>query len=449
MTERPNRHRARVGVRRELVLAYGVAALILIVVALAAVLASWQVARGQALKEAERSTRRLADVVVAPLLGESVNGNRQRFGELDRTVQTRIDDGDLTEITVWARDGTIVYSDDPDQIGQRQNPPSEVTLAIDGQKTSSGFENEPEVDTGSGLVPGEQFVEVYVPLNLPGQAPLAFEAYYDYTRVQNTARELARSLIPLVLAPLLLLQFIQVPTAVSLARRVRRHEANDARLLENTLAASERERSRIAGDLHDGPIQDIAGISYALGAIAPAVAEDRKSLMTEVQRTVQHAIESLRRLMVDLYPPDLDTARLPETLVALTVPLREQGMDVQTEVEALPELSTDTVTTLYRIAREALANVGEHSQARHVALSLKTLHPAGKGPKTVELVISDDGVGIDLSRVDRRAEGHLGLRLLHDRVESSGGTLTMTAGPKGGTVLRVELPVDGAAGSAS
>ena len=65
------------------------------------------------------------------------------------------------------------------------------------------------------------------------------------------------------------------------------------------------------------------------------------------------------------------------------------------------------------------------------------------------MVISDDGVGIDPSRVDRRAEGHLGLRLLRDRVESSGGTLTMTAGPKGGTVLRVELPVDGAPGSAS
>jgi hypothetical protein len=96
----------RVGVRRELVLACGVAALALVVVAITAVLASWQVARGQALKEAERSTRRLADVAIAPLLVETLKGNRQRAAELERAIDTRISDGDLTEITVWARDGT-------------------------------------------------------------------------------------------------------------------------------------------------------------------------------------------------------------------------------------------------------------------------------------------------------------------------------------------------------
>lgn len=432
----------RVGVRRELALAFGVAALILVVVALAAVLASWQVARNQALKEAERSTRRLAEVVITPLLRETILGNRERSEELERAVQTRITDGDLREITVWARDGRIIYSNEPGQIGSHHPPPPEVALAIDRRMTSSGFEQEPEVTSTSQGGSDVQFVEVYVPYDLAGQEPMAFEAYYDYTRVQNTARELAGSLIPLVLAPLLLLQFIQVPIAVSLARRVRRHENNNARLLENTLATSERERSRIAADLHDGPIQDIAGVSYALGAIAPAVSQDRMPLMTEVQRTVQHAIESLRRLMVDLYPPDLDAERLPETLVSLMEPLAEQGMQVSTDFDELPALNTTAVTTLYRIAREGLANVGEHSQAQHVTLSLGAVHVPSRKPATVQLTITDDGVGIDPSRLDRRAEGHLGIRLLRDRVESLGGTFAVTAAPEGGTVLRVELPAD-------
>jgi len=423
---------------------WGVAALVLVGVAMAAVLASWHVARGQALREAERSTRRLADVVITPLLLEVLQGNSARRDELERTVQNRIDDGDLTAITVWARDGSIVYSDDASQIGQRQDPPEEVVLAIDRQATTSGFERHPEVSPTKDPSSEVQYVEVYVPYALPGLDPLAFEAYYDYTRVEDTARELASSLIPLVLIPLLVLQFVQVPIAASLARRVRRHEANHARFLENTLAASERERSQIAGDLHDGPIQDIAGVSYALGAIAPAVSAERAPLMTQAQRSVQHAIESLRRLMVDLYPPDLDTTRLPDTLVGLTVPLEEKGMEVKTEIGELPELSTETVTTLYRVAREALANVAEHAQSKRVELSLVAVRSSPTDPPGVQLTISDDGVGIDPSRVDRRLEGHLGLRLLRDRVESSGGTLTITGRPGAGTVLRVELPAEGA-----
>jgi two-component system NarL family sensor kinase len=430
----------RVGVRRELVLACGVAALALVVVAITAVLASWQVARGQALKEAERSTRRLADVAIAPLLVETLKGNRQRAAELERAIDTRISDGDLTEITVWARDGTIVYSDDLRQVGTRTPPPKEVVSAIDRGQVSSGFERQPEVKSSDGSA-AERYVEVYVPYTLSGQPPLAFEAYYNYSRVQNTARGLARSFIPLVLAPLLALQFIQIPIAVSLARRVRSHEAERAELFESTLAASERERSRIAADLHDGPIQDIAGVSYALGAIAPSVSADHQPLMTQAQQIVTHSIDSLRRLMVDLYPPDLDTRQLPATLSDLTVPLREKGLSVTTELHELPELDNASVTTLYRVAREALANVAEHSRATAVRLSLESLDHPSTGSALVRLVIHDDGVGLDLSRLDRRAEGHLGLRLLRDRVESVGGLFELRDAPEGGTLLQVELPV--------
>jgi two-component system NarL family sensor kinase len=438
MTGRSLPGTGRVGVRRELVLACGAAALALLVVALAAVLAGWQVARGQALKEAERSTRRLADVVVRPLLQEALRGNTQRADELERTITNRISDGDLTEVTVWARDGRIVYSDNPHQVGQHKDPPLEVIRAIDDRGVSSGFERTPEVEAGTRPAAAAQFVEVYVPFQLDGQPPLAFEAYYNYSRVEGTARGLTRSFLPLVLAPLLVLQFIQIPIAVSLARRVRDHEADHARLLESSLAASERERSRIAGDLHDGPIQDIAGVSYALGAIAPSVPEARQPLMSQVQRTVQHAVDSLRRLMVDLYPP--------ETIVNLTVPLTERGLDVRSEMGQLPDLHTEIVTTLYRVAREGLANVAEHSGARTAAISLQPVTAASGAVVAVRLTISDDGVGLDRSRLDRRAEGHLGLRLLRDRVQGAGGSFTLTDAPEGGTVLRVELPVVPAAG---
>ncbi|HYP45688.1 MAG TPA: ATP-binding protein [Propionibacteriaceae bacterium] len=440
---RPSRG-TRSGVRRELVMLYAVAAMALVVVALGAVVASRSVAQTQALTDSEVMTQRLADLVVAPLLQESLTGHRQRHGELHRGIQNRMRDGHLTEVTVWAADGTIVFSDDPAKIGEQEVPPREVAAAIEHGRTTSAFAMQPE--SGDDVKPnGAGFVEVYVPLRMVGQPLMAFEAYYDYQRVNETAKSLMWRMVPLVLVPLILLQLIQIPIVASLAGRIRRHEADRASLLKQTLSVSDRERSQIAGDLHDGPIQDLAGVGYALGALASGVPEERRGLMTQVQTTVHHAIDSLRRLMVDLYPPDLDVKQLPETIRDLTVPLQEQGIDVSTHVEPVFGLDNDQVTTLYRVAREVLANVAQHSHATAATVSLAA-HAGASVPSapTVTLFITDNGVGIDPQRLDRRAEGHLGLRLLRDRVQHLNGVFNLASGPDG-TAIKVELPLAGSA----
>jgi signal transduction histidine kinase len=257
--------------------------------------------------------------------------------------------------------------------------------------------------------------------------------------VNEVADSLLWTIIPLVLVPLLALQFFQVPIAVSLARRVRRHEAERNELLETTVSVSEKERIQIAADLHDGPIQDLAGISYALGAVAPTVPAEHQSLMGTVQNTVKHAIESLRWLMIELYPPDLSAGQLEEAFENLAIPLRAKGLSVDVQVAALPGLSGETVNTLYRVSRETLGNILKHAEASEVSLSLteKTLN----GGPAVHLHILDDGIGIDPARIERRAEGHLGLRLLIDRVAGLGGRMTVEPGPNGGTAVDVALPI--------
>ena len=217
---------------------------------------------------------------------------------------------------------------------------------------------------------GPGFVEVYVPLDAPGLPRLAFEAYYDYARVNQAANSLLLQLVPLVLAPLLVLQLIQSPIPASLARRVRRHEAERSVLLERTLSVSDRERVRVAADLHDGPIQDLAGVTYVLDAVSPSVLDVHRPLMRDAQNTVTHAINSLRRLMVDLYPPDLSAEQLPGTISNLAEPLRERGIEVTVKVEPMAGLDNETVTTLYRVAREALANVVAHAHASRVNICL-------------------------------------------------------------------------------
>ena len=94
-------HRRRIGVRRELIVFAGVAALTLAVIAAGAVVASRSVARTQALRESERATTRLAEQLVAPLLLEALRGDADRRDELDRAIRIRKNDGYLTEVTVW------------------------------------------------------------------------------------------------------------------------------------------------------------------------------------------------------------------------------------------------------------------------------------------------------------------------------------------------------------
>jgi two-component system NarL family sensor kinase len=433
----------RVGVRRELAIFYGAAAVALIVVSIGAVVASKSVAKSQALADAERMTSRLGTLVVGPILGDAMNGDQGSAQDLVHAIQNRMKDGSLRQVTVWDATGRIVWADDAAVIGRQQNPPPAVDEAINDGISTSDFDEKPEA-IGPGFVDSEDgFVEVYTPLEVDGQT-LAFEAYYDYARVDETANGLLFQLIPLVLAPLLLLMLIQMPIAASLARRIRRQDADRSALLERNLSVSEKERVRVAADLHDGPIQELAGVGYALGAVASSVPENKQSLMGDIQNTVLHAIESLRELMVDLYPPDLSVGQLPNTLENLAAPLQGKGVDIDISVTELPALDNDVMTTIYRVAHEALANVAEHADASRVSIRLGMNGTTGPArSKSVHLEVIDDGVGLDPSRLDRRSEGHLGLRLLKTRVEDLGGTLTLTGGAQGGTVVGATLPVGG------
>ncbi|MDT7578891.1 MAG: two-component system, NarL family, sensor kinase [Pseudonocardiales bacterium] len=424
-------------VRRSLITYLGAAAFVLVVVAFGATLVGRQVAQDEALRDAERVAQRTANLVVAPLLGEILNGDASRRPELDRAVAIRLRDGSISELNVWDRTGTVIYSDDPKDIGERLPVPAEVAIAIDEGAVTSDVTTQPE----TGPLPGgdHQFLEVYAPLRLPGQAPLAFEIYVSYDRVENTANNLVLRIVPLAVGALLLLQLIQTPITVSLARRVVGHEAERTALLERALSASERERRQIAADLHDGVVQDLAGAGYALAALERRVADGPAAKHADqVGRVVRGAVESLRRLMVDIYPPDLSGAGLPGAIDDLADPLRRSGVTVHLRTEPLPGADSDVAATLYRVARETLANVAKHAEASTVEVDLSV--DAAGTPPCVVLRVADDGVGIREGQLDRRAEGHLGLRLLIDRVADQGGELTVTRGPDGGTVALARVP---------
>ncbi|MGH3941393.1 MAG: sensor histidine kinase [Pseudonocardiaceae bacterium] len=424
------------GPRRELLIFIGCAVLTLAIISGGTVLIVNQVARTVATSSAQDTATGLANLV-GPLLGDALGGDQARRDELDRAVKGRLGGNSLIGIFVWRADGEIVYAGEADQIGQRLPPPKEVTDVIKTGLPSSAINDTARVPTPPEG-PSQRTIDVYVPLQLAGQPPFVFAAHFSYRWVEQATTLLLVQILPLCLGGLVLLQLVQVPIAVRLSRRVARQQAERAELLERALSASERERRQLAADLHDGLIQDLAGAGYALAALAKSVPSAQAATADRVGVVVRGAVDSLRHLMVDLYPPDLAGAGLSTALDDLVRPLRKQGVAVSVEVVGLPPVAPEAATTLYRVAKEALTNIAKHAQASAVQISLE-IEP---GPDRDEVVLRviDNGVGLPTDALEHRAEGHLGLQLLIDRISDLGGELVIHRADGRGTIVEARVP---------
>lgn len=418
---------------RELAVFCTVALLVLLAVSAGTVWLSERIARDNALEEAERTAQRLGQFLVAPALAETPAGAPGRFEELDRAAENRMSDGSVVRMVVWRATGEVVWATEPELVG-RDLGPSDGVLAAVGGETVSEIDDRPE--TTSGMQP-QALLEVYTPLPVPGEQ-LAFEAYFSYDGIARQAARLRGEIIPMAIGALVVLQLVQVPIATSLARRVQRQEAERTALVLRSAEASDRERRAIAADVHDGPVQDLAGVSYALSALRGSLPEDRQPTVDKLVGAVRHAVWSLRRLMVDIYPPDLSGAGLGVAIADSAEPLRAAGIEVLVDAAPLPDTAPEATAVLYRTAKEALANVAHHAQAKRVWITLEetSLH----GGPAVRLEVADDGIGFPAS-TDKRAQGHLGLTLLRDRVLDLGGSVTLGERLGGGALLTAVVPL--------
>ena len=421
--------------RREITAFVVIPVLVLLAVAALTVFASERIARANSLDQAERTAVRVAQLLVEPVLGDALNEVPGRKEELDRILDTRMRDGSISTVVVWTADGTIVYSSDDELVGEQMTLSEELRTALGGT-TIAVVDEEPE--TAYGDDSDRTKVEVYVPVTVEGQ-PMAVETYFSDDGIDAEAALLRWEIVPVAVGALILLQLVQVPIAMSLARRVRRHERERAQLMSLSFTASERERRTIAADLHDGPVQDLAGISYALGGLRAALPAERQATVDRLVAGVRTALQSLRRLMIDIYPPDLSGPGLAVAIGDMVEPLRAQGVDVSLEVDPPAHMSPQAAAVIYRTAKEALANVAKHAEASHVWVCLESTEYAGEPAARIE--IADDGVGFPEGGTDRRAVGHLGLQVLVDRVHDLGGTVELGKRVSGGAVLTAVIPL--------
>jgi signal transduction histidine kinase len=283
-----------------------------------------------------------------------------------------------------------------------------------------------------------KLLEVYLPVRVPDGSRLLFEAYFRYAAVSASGRRIWSSFAPVTVGALAVLALVQIPLAWSLARRLRQRQMERELLLHRSLEASDVERRRIATDLHDGVVQDLAGVALQLSAAANDTdRDDGQATMADAAGSLRRSITSLRSTLVEIYPPDLAEAGLAAALADLVQDSCGDDLTVSLHTHGITNgLNRPAAALLYRAAREGLRNVQGHAHASRASVT------AGqrKGMAWVEVV--DNGDGFDPAIIDAKAaDGHLGLRGLTGLVRDAGGTVAIESSPGSGATLRVEVPI--------
>jgi signal transduction histidine kinase len=230
-------------------------------------------------------------------------------------------------------------------------------------------------------------------------------------------------------------------TALQLALvHLEKAEAERKRLLDRTMRGAEQERTRIAAELHDGPIQRLTPIGYPHeeASLTPGRGDDRRArtLMAAVQRGLRGEVDQLRGLMATLRPPVLDERGLTLALAdELDSFERRTGIACTLKSEHDTRLEPEIETVLYRVVQEALTNVAKHARARKVSVSL------GADDDRVDMQVQDDGVGFDAEEASGMVgNGHFGLAGMRERVELAAGTYHLRSTPGSGTLIHVRVP---------
>ncbi len=401
----------------------------------ASLLASQRAGESEAIADVRALTELVAKTVVEPNLSAAlVAGEPSAIEALDRIVASRVIDERTVRVKLWDASGKIVYSDEAQLIGETYELDEEKTESLwSGRVVSEissleGTENRFEAEA-------DHLLEVYLPIDGPNGEPLLYESYFAMSEVSDSASRIRSEFVPIVVAALLLMEAMHLGLAWGLSRRIRRDQQEREHLLQRAIDSSDIERRRIAADIHDGVVQDLVGTSFAVTAAAetaeafgPELASDLRAAAVGTRRSLQ----SLRSLLVDIYPPNLHKQGLEAALVDLLAPATSLGIETELTVSGDPDATPDAITLVYRVVQESVRNVLRHANALALRVGVDASNDS------IVVTVEDDGKGFRTS--EGSPTGHFGLRLLADLTADAGAVFQINSSPGAGTAIRLEVP---------
>jgi signal transduction histidine kinase len=219
---------------------------------------------------------------------------------------------------------------------------------------------------------------------------------------------------------------------------LRAHEAALRALTARLISVQESNNRVLARELHDDFSQKLAALSIDATILAneqPRSAEALRKSLGHIAEKIGKAVADIHQFSLQLYPSILDDLGLQTALKAACAAFAEQHRTACEFVAegTLDAISQDVALCLYRVAQEALHNVGKHAEAERVEVRL-----TGRGNE-IELVVVDAGSGFNLGKV-KTARG-LGLVSMEERARMIRGKFSITSQEGKGTSVVVCVPL--------
>jgi signal transduction histidine kinase len=406
------------------------------VLALGTVAASRHVAEREALRDAEVTASKVAQDVAAKHVGgvrrDDDPAAAQRLG---RAMRAQMREHSLRHVQLWDESGKVLWADRPSMTG-RTFELSEPVRRLFGTTDAVTELTEGARAAPKGESTEKGLVEVYVGAEDLSGKPFVFESYTSPDSLKDNTGIIFWEYVWVGLGSLVLFAGATIPMAVSVARRVDAAQRHRSEILRQALRSSRHERRRLAQDVHDGVIQDLSAVGYALPTILDRLPHDPESekarrLGEQINGLLVEGVTSLRALATDLLPPDLEGLDLEVTLQELAARAQASGIEVTVHVDEDVDAEPDILSMAHRCVREALQNVVKHSGATRAWVTVS------QDGDLVRVRVVDDGRGLDGARYDE--PGHLGLKLLADMLRELEGDLALQPRAEGGTVLTATM----------
>ncbi len=414
----------------------GFAALALVGVATFLVMRS--IGTNQAIDDAKGVGRLVGHGIVEPHVGPGVVAGRPAsLAALDRVVRKRVLGSDILRVKIWTAGGRILYSDEPRLIGQRYDLGQEDVAVIHSDGVAADVSNLDRPENRFER-PFGKVLEVYLGIRATDGKPLLFETYQRFSSVASSGSDIWLAFAPALLGALILLELVHVPLASSMAKRLRRGHHEREALLQRALESSELERRRIAADLHDGVVQQLAGTSFSLAAAAERLEGSANggaaAALREGSVQTRQSVRELRSLLAEIYPASLREAGLEQALSDLLAPVEGRGIATHLEVEPGIELGQEAQALFFRVAQEGVRNAVRHADAGAIGVAVRVSDGCAR------LTVTDDGRGFDPDAAPADGDEHFGLRLMGDLARDAGAELEIESSAGAGTTVTVKEP---------
>ncbi|HEX9028706.1 MAG TPA: PAS domain S-box protein, partial [Anaerolineales bacterium] len=284
------------------------------------------------------------------------------------------------------------------------------------------------------------WIEIYGKVALTGES-VHFENYS--TALQRHYEVFAYRPAPLQFAVIFMdiTERKQAEEALRQAREVAEQNRTQIEVQHHLIEQREQERQQIARDLHDGPVQTVTGVTFALQNVIVENSDPQQKKELEAMRaSLQEVLSELRGYAMDLRPPVLFSFGLRRAIQAHLENFQEKHPELHTQlkVEWVGDLLPEQISiALFRVYQESLNNIVKHARATEIKVQLV------RDEDQIRLVVEDNGAGFTIPKklLQLARDGHLGLVGMRERIEAIGGNLEIDSQPGKGTRIEVRAPL--------